>query len=83
MLHCRAMKRVTSKEINPATWNPLATAGRGMRRNQREVALPTASRDNSSGKFQCATLLKFGTHYYREPPTPAGGGSTKIMKTDH
>jgi uncharacterized protein len=50
-----------------------------MRCNPREVALSSALRDNSSSKFQCATLLKFGTHYYREPPAPAGGGSTAIM----
>jgi hypothetical protein len=62
--------------LNPAVLNPPASAGGGMRCNPREVALSSALQDNSSSKFQCATLLKFGTHYYREPPAPAGGGST-------
>jgi len=30
---------VMKKEINPAVWNPPASAGGGMRCNQREVAL--------------------------------------------
>jgi hypothetical protein len=35
-------------EINPATWNSPAPAGRGKRRDSREVALSSTSRDNPS-----------------------------------
>jgi hypothetical protein len=49
----------------------------GMRRNSREVALSSASLDNSTIKLQCTLFLKFGSHYYREPPAPAGGDSTQ------
>jgi hypothetical protein len=49
--------------------------GGGMRRNSREVALSSASRDNSSSKLQGTLFLKLGSHYYREPPASAGWGS--------
>ena len=98
--------------FNPATWNPPASAGGGMRRNPREVALSSASRDefnlqilrhdvcniwvlsipftlqisfysfsanviDSTCKVQCTLFLKIGSHYYREPPAPAEGSSTR------
>ena len=50
-----------------------------MRCNPREVAFSSASRDNSTYKLQGTLFLKLGSHYYREPPAPAGGGSTKII----
>ena len=61
--------------MNPATCNPPALAG-GSRRRTREVALSSASRDNSTYKLQCTLFLKLGSHYCGEPPAPAGGGST-------
>jgi hypothetical protein len=39
-------------EINPATWNPSAPDGEGKRRDPREVALSSTSRDNSTCKLQ-------------------------------
>jgi hypothetical protein len=48
-----------SPYLNPAVGNLPASAGGGMRCNMREVALSSALQDNSSSKFQCATLLKF------------------------
>ena len=66
-----------SPYLNPAVWNPPSSAGGGMRCNTREVALSSASRDNSTCKLQCTLFLKLGSHYYKEPPpAPAGGGST-------
>ena len=56
-----------------------------MRCNPREVALSSASRDNSTYKLQsqmtrlCTLFLKLGSHYCREPPAPAGGGSTRYI----
>src|SRR5271157_4458286 len=50
-----------------------------MRCNTREVALSSALRDNSTCKLQCTLFLKLGSHYYREPPAPAGGGSTEKL----
>ena len=38
-------------EINPATWNSPAPAGGGKRRDSREVALSSTSRDNSTCKL--------------------------------
>jgi phosphopantetheinyl transferase (holo-ACP synthase) len=40
---------------------------------------PHASRDNSTCKLQFPLFLKLGSHYYREPPASAGGGSTKFQ----
>ena len=65
--------------FNPAVWNPPALAGGRMRCNPREVALSSASRDNSTCKLQCTLFLKLGSHYYRESPAPAGGGSTRTL----
>jgi hypothetical protein len=65
-----------TKFVNPAVWNFPASAGGGMRCNPREVALSSASRDNSTIKFQCTAFLKLGSHYFGEPLAPAGGGST-------
>ena len=62
--------------VKPAVWNPLASDGGEMRCNPREVALSSASRDNSTYKLQCTLFLKLGSHYCGEPPAPAGGGST-------
>jgi len=62
--------------FNPATWNHPAPAEGGMRPNSREVALSSASRDNLTCKLQCILFLKLGSHYYKEPMAPAGGGST-------
>ena len=60
------------KGVNPATWNPTATAEGGMRCNSREVALSSALRDNSTYKLQSqmtfrlyTLFLKLGSHYYR------------------
>ena len=54
-----------------------------MRCNPREVALSSALRDNSTCKLQsqmtfrlCTLFLKLGSHYFREPPAPAGWCST-------
>ena len=41
-----------------------------------EVALSSASRDNSTYKLQYILFLKLGSHYYRKHPVPAGEGST-------
>ena len=70
--------------VNPAVWNPLAEAGRVMRCNPREVALSSASRDNSTRKLHCTLFLKLGSHYYMEPTAPAGACSTyfKIIITN-
>ena len=75
--HCYAFS--LSIVFNPAVWNPPASAGAGMRCNPREVALSSASRDNSTCKLQCTLFLKLGSHYYREPPASAGGGSTRTL----
>jgi len=62
--------------VNPAVWNPLTSDGGEMRCNPREVALSSASRDNSTRKLQSTLFLELGSHYCGEPPAPAGGGST-------
>jgi hypothetical protein len=64
-------------QFNPVSWNPATPVGGGMRYNQREVALSSTSRDNSTSKFQCTLFLKLGSHYYREPPAPARGAPLK------
>ena len=73
-LSCRK-KPVRVEDQSRETWNPPAPAGGGMRRNSREVALSSASRDNSTCKFRCTLFLKLGSYYYRVSPAPAGGGS--------
>ena len=75
--HCRPVIIIFnlayfSKSVNPAIWNPPASAGGEMRCNPREVALSSISQDNSTGKLQsqmtfrlCTLFLKLGSHYYR------------------
>ena len=66
-------------KFNPATWNPPAPARGGMRYNSREVALSSASRDNSTKEYYFTMLVIFDSHYYRELPAPTEGGSTLVL----
>ena len=50
-----------------------------MRCNPLEVALSSASRDNSTCKLYCTLFRKLGSHYCREPPAPAEGAPLHII----
>ena len=49
-----------------------------MRCNPREVALSSALRDNSTNASNFTSFVFSESYYYREPPAPAGGGSTAV-----
>ena len=65
-----SLSELISLSFNPAVWNHPAEAWGGMRFNPREVALSSASWDNSTNASNFTSFVFNWSHYCREPLAP-------------